>query len=129
MTVRCDIRRRADVRAAVAVILERWSAIDILINNAGVIQVGPLEHMTAEDFENAMATHFWGPLHLMSRLCRRCGAEASGESSISRRLAAALPCPISRHTAPASSRWSGCRTRFARSSIGTASASRLCRPA
>jgi NAD(P)-dependent dehydrogenase (short-subunit alcohol dehydrogenase family) len=65
MTVRCDIRRRADVRAAVDVILERWSVIDILINNAGVIQVGPLEHMTAEDFENAMATHFWGPLHLM----------------------------------------------------------------
>jgi short-subunit dehydrogenase len=39
--------------------------IDVLINNAGVIQVGPLEHMTADDFENAMATHFWGPLHLM----------------------------------------------------------------
>jgi NAD(P)-dependent dehydrogenase (short-subunit alcohol dehydrogenase family) len=65
MTVRCDIRRRADVRAAVDVILERWGVVDILINNAGVIQVGPLEHMTAEDFENAMATHFWGPLHLM----------------------------------------------------------------
>ena len=65
MTVRCDIRRRADVRAAVDAILERWSVIDILINNAGVIHVGPLEHMTAEDFENAMATHFWGPLHLM----------------------------------------------------------------
>jgi NAD(P)-dependent dehydrogenase (short-subunit alcohol dehydrogenase family) len=63
--VRCDIRRRADVRAAVDQILERWSAIDVLINNAGVIQVGPLEHMTQEDFENAMATHFWGPLHLM----------------------------------------------------------------
>ena len=47
----------------------RWSSagtpIDVLINNAGVIQVGPLEHMTHEDFENAMATHFWGPLHLM----------------------------------------------------------------
>ena len=65
MTVRCDIRRRADVRAAVDTILERCSVIDILINNAGVIQVGPLEHMTADDFENAMATHFWGPLNLM----------------------------------------------------------------
>lgn len=65
MTVSCDVRRRADVRAAVDTILERWSAIDVLINNAGVIQVGPLEHMTTEDFENAMATHFWGPLHLM----------------------------------------------------------------
>jgi NAD(P)-dependent dehydrogenase (short-subunit alcohol dehydrogenase family) len=65
MPVRCDIRRRADVRAAVDAILDRWGTIDVLINNAGVIQVGPLEHMTPADFENAMATHFWGPLHLM----------------------------------------------------------------
>jgi len=65
MPIRCDIRRRADVRAAVDAILDRWGTIDVLINNAGVIQVGPLEHMTAADFENAMATHFWGPLHLM----------------------------------------------------------------
>ena len=65
MTIRCDVRRRADVRGAVDTIIDRWRAIDILINNAGVIQVGPLEHMTHEDFHNAMATHFWGPLHLM----------------------------------------------------------------
>jgi NAD(P)-dependent dehydrogenase (short-subunit alcohol dehydrogenase family) len=65
MTVRCDVRRRADVRHAMDRVLERWSAVDVLINNAGVIQVGPLEHMTVNDFENAMATHFWGPLHLM----------------------------------------------------------------
>jgi NAD(P)-dependent dehydrogenase (short-subunit alcohol dehydrogenase family) len=49
----------------VAHIFEKFSAIDVLINNAGVIQVGPVEHMATEDYENAMATHFWGPLHLM----------------------------------------------------------------
>ncbi|HYT64926.1 MAG TPA: SDR family oxidoreductase [Vicinamibacterales bacterium] len=65
MTIRCDVRRRADVRAAVDVVLDRWRTIDVLINNAGIIQVGPLEHMDHEDFENAMATHFWGPLHLI----------------------------------------------------------------
>jgi len=65
MTIRCDIRRRADVRLAMDTILEKWMAVDVLINNAGVIQVGPLEHMTHEDFENAMATHFWGPLNMM----------------------------------------------------------------
>jgi len=64
-TLRCDVRRRADVRAAVDTILDRQRTIDVLINNAGVIQVGPFEHMTEDDFENAMATHFWGPLHLM----------------------------------------------------------------
>ena len=65
MTITCDIRKEADVRAAIAQVLAKWRAIDVLINNAGVIQVGPLEHMTVEDFENAMATHFRGPLDLM----------------------------------------------------------------
>ena len=65
MTIRCDVRRRADVRLALDRVLERWTAVDVLINNAGIIQVAPLEHMTPSDFENAMATHFWGPLHLM----------------------------------------------------------------
>jgi short-subunit dehydrogenase len=37
--------------------------IDVLINNAGVIQVGPMEVMTAEDFDAAMKIHFWAPLH------------------------------------------------------------------
>ena len=65
MTIRCDVRRRADVRAAIDTVLDQWRSVDVLINNAGVIQVGPLEHMTEDDFENAMATHFWGPLHLI----------------------------------------------------------------
>ena len=65
LTIRCDVRRRADVRAAVDLVLDKYRSVDVLINNAGVIQVGPLEHMDHEDFENAMATHFWGPLHLI----------------------------------------------------------------
>jgi NAD(P)-dependent dehydrogenase (short-subunit alcohol dehydrogenase family) len=65
MTLRCDVRRRADVRAAIDAVLDRWRTIEVLINNAGVIQVGPLDHMSEDDFENAMATHFWGPLHLI----------------------------------------------------------------
>jgi NAD(P)-dependent dehydrogenase (short-subunit alcohol dehydrogenase family) len=65
LAIRCDIRRRSDVHAAAGQILEQAGVVDVLINNAGVIQVGPLEHMQHEDFENAMATHFWGPLHLM----------------------------------------------------------------
>ena len=36
-------------------------SVDVLINNAGVIQVGPLETMTTAEFHEAMATHFWAP--------------------------------------------------------------------
>jgi short-subunit dehydrogenase len=39
--------------------------IDVLINNAGIIEVGPFEPMRRGDFEEAMAVHFWGPLHTM----------------------------------------------------------------
>jgi NAD(P)-dependent dehydrogenase (short-subunit alcohol dehydrogenase family) len=61
----CDVRSHDSVKAAISTILTERGAIDVLINNAGVIQVGPLEHMTMADFENAMATHFWAPLHLI----------------------------------------------------------------
>jgi NAD(P)-dependent dehydrogenase (short-subunit alcohol dehydrogenase family) len=61
----CDVRSKDQVQRAIDTVLERWTAVDVLINNAGVIQVGPLEHMTIEDFENAMATHFWGALYSM----------------------------------------------------------------
>ena len=63
LTIRCDVRRRADVRAAMAAVLEKWTAVDVLINNAGIIQVGPFDHQRAEDYDAAMKTHFWGPLY------------------------------------------------------------------
>ncbi|MGH9944965.1 MAG: SDR family NAD(P)-dependent oxidoreductase, partial [Pyrinomonadaceae bacterium] len=41
----------------------QFGQIDALINNAGMIQVGPVEVMTLADYEQAMKTHFWGPLY------------------------------------------------------------------
>ena len=64
----CDVRKPEEVKKAVAEILERHGGIDVLINNAGIIQVGPMEHMKREDFIDAMDVHFWGPLYLMQEI-------------------------------------------------------------
>ena len=63
MTFRCDVRNRQEVADMVAAVSNRFSQIDVLVNNAGVIQVGPIEVMRHEDFERAMQAHFWGPLN------------------------------------------------------------------
>src|SRR5204862_3713568 len=62
-TVTCDVGDRAQVERLVDEVVKRHGTVDVLINNAGIIQVGPLEHMKLRDFQDAMAIHFWGPLH------------------------------------------------------------------
>jgi NAD(P)-dependent dehydrogenase (short-subunit alcohol dehydrogenase family) len=65
LTVACDVTEPAQVREAVDAVLKRWGHIDVLINNAGTVCVGPQEVMTEADFEHAMRTNFWGPLYMI----------------------------------------------------------------
>lgn len=64
-TQRCDVTEPTQIRKALEGLEREFGPVDVLVNNAGLIQVGPVESMTVEDYENAMATHFWGPLHTM----------------------------------------------------------------
>src|SRR5213596_179923 len=68
LTVQCDLLDSGQIQAAVRQIIDRFGKIDILINNAGIIEVGPLQHMTREDFERAMRLHFWAPFELISQI-------------------------------------------------------------
>lgn len=60
--IKCDITKRSEVDELMARVRDYNGRIDVLVNNAGTIEVGPLEVMTVEDFEKAMNTHFWGPV-------------------------------------------------------------------
>src|SRR6266705_200046 len=68
LTIECDLLDSEQIRSAVRRIVDRFGKIDILINNAGIIEVGPLEHMRPEDFDRAMRLHFWAPLELISQI-------------------------------------------------------------
>jgi NAD(P)-dependent dehydrogenase (short-subunit alcohol dehydrogenase family) len=68
LTIQCDLLDAAQIQAAVRQVIDRFGKIDILINSAGIIEVGPLEHMTREDFERTMRLHFWAPYELVSQI-------------------------------------------------------------
>lgn len=59
----CDVTDREQVDDMIARVLTAWGRLDVLINNAGEIEVGPLEEMTLEDFEHQLAIHFWAHLY------------------------------------------------------------------
>jgi NAD(P)-dependent dehydrogenase (short-subunit alcohol dehydrogenase family) len=58
----CDLNDGSNIERLFQNVQAELGSIDVLINNAGIIQVGPMEEMTLEDYERAMATHFWAPL-------------------------------------------------------------------
>jgi len=63
LAITCDLTVKEDVDRMVAEISRQVGAIDVLVNNAGVIQVGPLDSMKLEDFEHSLKVHLWGPLY------------------------------------------------------------------
>jgi len=65
LTVRCDVTEFPEVQGALRQVVDHHGRLDVLINCAGVIQVGPMEHMSLDDYEAAMNVHFRGPLHTM----------------------------------------------------------------
>ena len=98
-TLRSDVRRQEDVEHAVKTTVDRHGGIDVVINNAGVMQTGPFDHMTLADYENAMNTHFWAPLHMtlaaLPYMRRQGGGRIVNISSIGGRVAVPHMLPYS----------------------------------
>jgi NAD(P)-dependent dehydrogenase (short-subunit alcohol dehydrogenase family) len=59
----CDVSDRTQVQAMLSAVETALGPVDVLVNNAGTIMVGPLEHMKLEDFEEAMRINFWGSVY------------------------------------------------------------------
>lgn len=64
----CDIGDPDQVRQVVDLILNERGRVDVLINNASTIAVGPFENCSLQDFEAEMNVHLWGPLHLVKTI-------------------------------------------------------------
>jgi short-subunit dehydrogenase len=63
ITLPVDVTDQDQVKTMIGDVIRKFGAIDVLINNAGIIQVGPQDSMTIADYEKAMQTNFWAPLY------------------------------------------------------------------
>lgn len=59
LTFVCDVRDREQIQRAIRRAQTAYGRIDMLVNNAGTIAVGPMETMTESDYRESMETHFW----------------------------------------------------------------------
>ncbi len=95
----CDVREMTQVARVVGRTVEHTGGIDVLVNNAGIIQVAPLDHTRLEDYEDSLNTHFWGPLYLirecLPHMRKRGGGRILNVSSIGGRVAVPHLAPYS----------------------------------
>src|SRR5437764_7144733 len=91
LTIQCDLLESAQIQSAVQQTIQRFGKIDILINNAGTIEIGPLAHIQLKDFDRAMRLHFWAPYILQLLIVPLMRAKGGGRivniSSIGGRFA------------------------------------------
>lgn len=90
-TWQCDVTNESDLQSVVKAIGDNLGGIDVLINNAGEIVVGPLLSMTRQDFENALSIHFWAPFSMtlaaLPYLKRQNSARIANIASFGRKVA------------------------------------------
>ncbi len=107
----CDVRNQDEVDRLIKNVRGRFGQIDVLINNAGVIQVGPLELQTPEDFAQALAVHFWGPFHTMHSVLPEMRGRGDGRIVNISSIGGKMPVP---HLAPY------CASKFALAGLSSA---------
>jgi short-subunit dehydrogenase len=78
MAIPADVTDPASVGELIEAVGQRLGPIDVLINNAGVIEVGPAVTIAVVDYEEAMATNFWGMLYPTLALLPEMRARGSG---------------------------------------------------
>ena len=61
----CDVRSDADVPNTIARIAATFGTIDVVFNVAGVIEVGPVDALTIDDYRNAIETNYLGAVRVV----------------------------------------------------------------
>ena len=61
LSVECDVRSEASVRAAIAATIGQFGRLDVVVNNAAVFESVPLERISLEQWDAVFETNARGP--------------------------------------------------------------------
>lgn len=65
-----DVGNKREVAAMVDETVQRWDAVDVLVNNAGIARDGLLIRMTEQDWDDVLAVNLTGPFHCIGAVSR-----------------------------------------------------------
>lgn len=78
LAVPCDVADPQQIQHLVEAATAAFGSVDLVFNNAGIIQVGPLESTARDDFAHALAVNFWGTLNVILAVLPQMRARRSG---------------------------------------------------
>jgi len=74
----CDLGAREEAEAFVDSVVDAFGGIDVVINNAGAIQVAPMQDLGLEAIEESMRANFWSAVYVTLRALPYLREEGSG---------------------------------------------------
>jgi short-subunit dehydrogenase len=66
LILQADVQQGQELEQAIANAAQQWGGLDVLVNNAGVIQAGPRASLELSDYQEAMNVNYFAPLRAMS---------------------------------------------------------------
>lgn len=76
--LKLDVRNSESIHHAIAEVIRISGRIDVVINNAGVGIIGPLEEIPLEEIRNNFETNLFGPIEVMKAALPQMRAQKSG---------------------------------------------------
>ena len=74
----CDVADRDAVQRVIDTANEYFGRIDIVVNNAGVIEVGPVDAMRLSDYRKLMDIMYWGTVYMTLAVLPQMQKQRSG---------------------------------------------------